>query len=50
MSHNELPPKASLLYVIETPSTGGETFFYNLYKAYATLPQTLKSRINSSMA
>ena len=47
MSYNELPPKASLLYGIETPSAGGETFFYNLYKAYATLPQTLKSRIQT---
>jgi taurine dioxygenase len=45
MSYNELPPKASLLYGIETPSAGGETFFYNLYKAYATLPQALKSRV-----
>lgn len=45
MSYNELPPKASLLYGIETPSAGGETFFYNLYKAYATLPEALKSRI-----
>jgi taurine dioxygenase len=45
MSYNELPPKASLLYGLETPSAGGETFFYNLYKAYATLPQILKSRI-----
>jgi taurine dioxygenase len=45
MSYNELPPKASLLYGIETPSAGGETFFYNLYDAYATLPHYLKSRI-----
>ena len=45
MSYNELPPKASLLYGIETPSAGGETFFYNLYNAYATLPQALKSRV-----
>jgi taurine dioxygenase len=47
MSYNELPPKASLLYGIETPSAGGETFFYNLYKAYGTLPQVLKSRIQA---
>jgi taurine dioxygenase len=45
MSYNELPPKASLLYGIETPSAGGETFFYNLYEAYATLPEPLKTRI-----
>jgi taurine dioxygenase len=46
MSYNELPPKASLLYGIETPSAGGETFFYNLYDACATLPHALKSRIH----
>jgi taurine dioxygenase len=45
MSYTELPPKASLLYAIETPSAGGETFFYNLYKAYETMPQALKDRI-----
>lgn len=45
MSYNELPPKASLLYGIETPATGGDTSFYNLYTAYETLPQYLKERI-----
>jgi len=42
MSYNELPPKASLLYGIETAPVGGETFFYNLYTAYETLPANLK--------
>jgi taurine dioxygenase len=46
MSYNELPPKASLLYGVETPPSGGETFFYNLYTAYETLPEPLKTRIN----
>jgi taurine dioxygenase len=46
MSYNELPPKASLLYGVETPPTGGETFFYNLYTAYETLPEPMKTRIN----
>ncbi|MGE0699617.1 MAG: TauD/TfdA dioxygenase family protein [Hyphomicrobiaceae bacterium] len=45
MSYNELPPKASLLYGVETPPVGGETYFYNLYKAYETLPDRLKQRI-----
>ncbi|MGD9805239.1 MAG: TauD/TfdA dioxygenase family protein [Hyphomicrobiaceae bacterium] len=45
MSYNELPPKASLLYGVETPDVGGETFFYNLYTAFETLPDRLKSRI-----
>ena len=45
MSYNDLPPKASLLYGIETPAVGGETFFYNLYTAYETLPADLKQRV-----
>ncbi len=45
MSYNELPPKASLLYGLETPTVGGETFFYDLYDAYATLSPDLKARI-----
>ena len=45
MSYNELPPKASLLYGVETPAAGGETFFYNLYRAYETLPERLKTRV-----
>ena len=45
MSYNDLPPKASLLYGIEVTATGGETFFYNLYKAYETLPPDLRDRI-----
>jgi len=45
MSYNDLPPKASLLYGIETPAAGGDTSFYNLYAAYETLPQSLKNRI-----
>lgn len=47
MSYNELPPKASLLYGVETPAKGGETFFYDLYKAYETLPARLKTRIHN---
>jgi taurine dioxygenase len=50
MSYNELPPKASLLYGIETPAVGGETFFYNLYTAYETLPADLKAAIKGRSA
>jgi taurine dioxygenase len=45
MSYNDLPPKASLLYGVEVPAVGGETFFYNLYTAYETLPEHLKRQI-----
>jgi len=47
MTYNDLPPKASLLYGIEVPERGGDTSFYNLYKAYETLPSALKQRIAS---
>ena len=31
------PPKATLLYAVETPAAGGDTLFANLYLAYDTL-------------
>lgn len=45
MSYKDLPPKASLLYGVETPTSGGETHFYNLYAAYEALSSELKARI-----
>lgn len=45
MSYNPQPPKASLLYGIETPATGGGTSFYNLYKSYGTLPEELREKL-----
>ncbi len=45
MSYNDEPPMASLLYAKEVPSAGGDTLFYNLYKAYETLPVYLKARV-----
>jgi taurine dioxygenase len=41
----EEPPKASLLYALELPPTGGNTGFANMYAAYETLPEQLKSAI-----
>src|SRR5215469_10753839 len=34
MSYLERPPKASVLYALETPSTGGSTYFCDMYAAY----------------
>ena len=45
MSYLETPPKASLLYALETPAVGGNTYFCNMYRAYASLPDALKGRI-----
>jgi taurine dioxygenase len=46
MSYLENPPKASMLYAIEIPSGGGDTYFCNMYRAYDSLPDTLRQRIS----
>jgi taurine dioxygenase len=45
MSYLEVPPKASMLYALEVPPTGGDTYFNNMYAAYEILPGQLKRRI-----
>ena len=38
MSYLEDPPKASMLYALEVPPAGGNTYFCNMYRAYESLP------------
>jgi taurine dioxygenase len=45
MSYIPDPPKASMLYALEVPSSGGDTGFVNMYAAYESLPPALKQRI-----
>jgi taurine dioxygenase len=45
MSYLPDPPKASMLYALETPASGGNTYFNNMYRAYESLPDELKRRI-----
>jgi taurine dioxygenase len=45
MSYLEHPPKASMLYALEVPPAGGNTYFCGMYHAYDSLPDSLKSRI-----
>jgi len=45
MCYSPRPNRASFLYAIEVPSTGGNTKFANMYKAYENLPQRLKDRV-----
>jgi taurine dioxygenase len=45
MSYLDDPPKASMLYAIEVPPTGGNTGFTNMYRAYEELPDALERRI-----
>jgi alpha-ketoglutarate-dependent taurine dioxygenase len=48
--HQERPAMASMLYAIEVPSAGGNTLFANGYKAYETLPEAIKRRIDGRKA
>jgi len=45
MSYLEVPPKASMLYSLEVPLSGGNTSFCTMYDVYAGLPAKLKERI-----
>ena len=45
MSYLERPPKASILYALEVPPSGGDTWFCSMYRAYELLPAALRDRI-----
>ena len=45
MSYNESTPSASILYAIEIPPNGGDTWFCDMYAAYEHLPVQIKARI-----
>jgi alpha-ketoglutarate-dependent taurine dioxygenase len=49
MSYLEIPPKASMLYALEVPPSGGNTHFCGMYHAYDSLPDALKHRIAGRM-
>ena len=49
MSYLEIPPKASMLYALEVPPSGGNTYFCGMYHAYDSLPDALKRRIAGRM-
>ena len=46
----EKPATGTFLYALEVPSSGGDTLFLNMYKAYDTLPAELKARIDGRKA
>ena len=45
MSYLPDPPKASILYALEIPPSGGNTYFCSMYLAYESLPDEFKTRI-----
>jgi alpha-ketoglutarate-dependent taurine dioxygenase len=50
MIHSEVPSKATLLYSVEIPSTGGNTLFASGYAAYDTLEPGIRDRLEGRKA
>jgi taurine dioxygenase len=48
--HAEVPGKATLLYAVDIPSTGGNTLFANGYAAYETLDPAIRDRLEGKKA
>jgi taurine dioxygenase len=44
MSYLRAPPKASMLYALEIPPSGGDTSFVDMYAAFEDLPSSLQRR------
>src|SRR5439155_18081576 len=51
MTYIDVPPKAAVLYSLEVPHTGGgNTYFADMFAAYAALPAELKGAIDGKVA
>jgi taurine dioxygenase len=50
MTYVETPPMAAILYALEVPASGGDTYWANMYLAYETLPAGLKRDIEGRVA
>jgi taurine dioxygenase len=50
MTYVERPPMAAILYAIEIPPAGGDTYWANMVLAYQTLPAGLKKQIEGRKA
>jgi taurine dioxygenase len=49
-SNHPRPPKATMLFAVELPSSGGDTQYVNMHDAYDDLPQDMKRRIDGLKA
>src|SRR5580692_12570919 len=51
MTYVDVPPKAAVLYALEVPDgPGGDTYFADMFAAYAALPADLKKRADGKRA
>ncbi len=49
-SNDVQPPKATVLHAVELPDVGGDTQFVNMHRAYETLPDATKARVEGLKA
>jgi taurine dioxygenase len=49
-SNHPRPPKATMLFAVELPSSGGDTQYVNMHDAYDDLPEDTKQRIDALKA
>src|SRR5262245_26968801 len=49
-SNHPRPPKATMLFAVELPSSGGDTQYVNMHDAYDDLPDDTKRRIEGLQA
>jgi taurine dioxygenase len=47
MSYLDLPPDASMLYALEIPPTGGNTYFCGMHAVWEALPASLKAKVGT---
>src|SRR5262245_9847318 len=50
MTYAEVPPKAAMLHALEIPPSGGNTYFADMFAAYASLPADLKKATDGKIA
>lgn len=50
MTYIDTPPRAALLYSLQIPPAGGDTYWSNMYLAWDTLPDDLKKKIEGKRA
>jgi alpha-ketoglutarate-dependent taurine dioxygenase len=52
MTYVDVPPKAAMLHALEVPPSeaGGNTYFANMFAAYETLPQELKTAVERKVS
>lgn len=49
-SNDATPPKATMLHAVELPDSGGDTQFVNMHRAWETLPEAMRQRIDGLKA